>query len=330
MRTMSTFTLLLPRDYVADATKHIETAKERVVLLAMVVAQGPDTQGLVDAILDAARRGVKVYVAADVFTYGELNGTFLRNIYFSKKARAVTNMGKLLRDAGVKFQWLGRAQMLIFSGRTHSKWCVIDDIVYTFGGVNMYQKGVENVDYMFKTTSKQLADKIVAEHMNLQRADKTGKLYKSHQFDSGSDHVLVDCGIIGNSIIYQHACDLATSATSIVYVSQYPPAGKLLRRIEGKQAALYFNEPKSADFLNSILIRITKYLGGVTSNYRKKAYLHAKFMIFYMPDGSRVAITGSHNFSYVGVMMGTREIALETRNAKVIDQLEGFLKKRVA
>ncbi len=321
---------MLPKDYVADATSHIKTAKERIVLIAMVVAQGRDTQGLVDAILDAARRGVQVYVAADIFTYGELNGTFLHNLYFSKEARKVTNMGKLLKDAGVKFQWLGRAQVLIFSGRTHSKWCIIDDIVYTFGGVNMYQKGVENTDYMFKTTSKKLADIIVSEHMNLQKADKTGKLYKSHQFDIGNDHVLVDCGILGNSIIYRHACDLATSAKSIIYVSQYPPSGKLARRLEGKQAVLYFNEPKTADFFSSILIWITKFTSGVTTNYKRKKYLHAKFMIFNMPDGSRVAITGSHNFSYATVVMGTREIALETRNPKIINQLEEFFKKHVA
>lgn len=324
------YTLLLPKEYVADATKHIQQAKDRIVLLAMVVAQGPDTQGLVDAILEASRRGVTVLVAADVFTYGEINGTFLRNIYFSKKARAVTNMGKILRDAGVKFSWLGRAKSLIFSGRTHSKWCVIDDIVYTFGGVNMYQKGVENVDYMFKTVSKELADKIVHEHKTLEKADKHGRLYKSHQFDFNGDHVLVDCGIVGNSIIYRHACDLASSATSIVYVSQYPPSGKLAHRIKNKQNMLYFNEAKSADFFNSILIHVTKATTGTTSQYTHRRYLHAKFIIFYMPDGSRVAITGSHNFNYTGVIMGTREIALETRNPEIIDQLEKFLKEQVA
>ncbi len=327
---MSTFTLMLPKEYVADATKRIQTAKERVYLLAMVVAQGPDTKGLVDAILDAARRGVKVYVGADIFTYGELNGTFLRNIYFTKNARSVTNMGKLLKDAGVKFQWLGRAQMLIFSGRTHSKWCVVDDVVYCFGGVNMYQKGVENIDYMFKTTSKELANRLIHEHHTLEKADRQGRLRKSHQFDINNDHVLVDCGIIGNSIIYRHACDLTTSAQSIIYVSQYPPTGRLARRLEGKQAVLYFNEPKIADFLNSIFISMTRYFSGVTSAFRKKQYLHAKFMIFYMPDGSRVAMTGSHNFSQTGVMMGTREIALETRNPHIINQLETFLKEYVA
>jgi len=326
---MSSFQLLLPKDFVADATAAITKAEHRVVLLSMVIAQGPDTQGLVDAILDAARRGVKVMVAADVFTYGEINGTFLRNIYFSKKARAVTNMGKLLREAGVKFQWLGRAKILIFSGRTHSKWCVVDDTVYSFGGVNMYQKGVENTDYMFRVESPELANRLAREHGDLQKADRTGRLHKSYQFKFERNHVLVDCGIVGNSIIYRHACALASQAESIVYVSQYPPSGQLRRIMAAKKHEFYFNEPKSADFLNSVLITMTKFANGVSNDYRRKNYLHAKFMLFYLPDGRRVAISGSHNFSYSAILMGTREIALETEDPQIIDQLERFYKKKI-
>ena len=49
-------------------------------------------------------------------------------------------------------------------------------------------------------------------------------------------------------------------------------------------------------------------------------------MIFNMPDGRRIALTGSHNFSNAGVVLGTREIALQTENSEVIEQLENFLK----
>jgi cardiolipin synthase len=49
-----------------------------------------------------------------------------------------------------------------------------------------------------------------------------------------------------------------------------------------------------------------------------------------MPDGSKVAVTGSHNFVYGGVLLGTREIALETADPKVVRQLERFFKMNVA
>ena len=49
-----------------------------------------------------------------------------------------------------------------------------------------------------------------------------------------------------------------------------------------------------------------------------------------MKDGSKVAITGSHNFAYTGVLLGTREIALETADPQVISELERFIANEVA
>ena len=60
--------------------------------------------------------------------------------------------------------------------------------------------------------------------------------------------------------------------------------------------------------------------------YKKSRYLHAKFMLFYMPDGRKIALTGSHNLSNAGVMLGTREIALQTESPEVVRQLEAFVK----
>jgi cardiolipin synthase len=53
-------------------------------------------------------------------------------------------------------------------------------------------------------------------------------------------------------------------------------------------------------------------------------------MIFYMPDGRTVALSGSHNFVSAGVILGTREIALETEDPAIVAQLETFFKKYVA
>jgi phosphatidylserine/phosphatidylglycerophosphate/cardiolipin synthase-like enzyme len=62
------------------------------------------------------------------------------------------------------------------------------------------------------------------------------------------------------------------------------------------------------------------------TEYNHTPYLHAKCMIFEFEDGSKTAITGSHNFVHGGVLLGTREIALKTNNAAVIKQLEAFIK----
>lgn len=77
--------------------------------------------------------------------------------------------------------------------------------------------------------------------------------------------------------------------------------------------------------LNSYAIRLGMFVSGHTTLYTGSRYLHAKCMIFDMKDGRRIAITGSHNFSNVGVALGTREIALQTENPEVISQLENFI-----
>jgi cardiolipin synthase len=48
-----------------------------------------------------------------------------------------------------------------------------------------------------------------------------------------------------------------------------------------------------------------------------------------MQDGTKRAITGSHNFAYTGVLLGTREIALETADPTIISQLEEFIAKKI-
>lgn len=322
--------LLLPAAYVSDAAKHIRLAKTRVSFLCMVVADDPATDELIDALSEAAERGVSVEVAADIFTYGELGGFFLPTRYRSKQSRATTRMSKRFIKSGVKFTWLGRSHATIFSGRTHIKWCMVDDTVYSFGGVNLYEKGIANTDYMFKIDDSVLADKLIDEYHRLVRADAGSYSYRSHSFTHGDDTVLIDGGIFGDSIIYRRACKLASKATKVTFVSQYCPTGKLSRILKRTDSRLYFNPPMNAHDLNRPLIRISMFLTGHKTLYAKSRYLHAKFMIFDMPDGRRIALTGSHNFVSTGVVLGTREIALQTENPQTIKQLEDFWQNTIA
>jgi cardiolipin synthase len=317
---------MLPVAYVTDAAKHIRQAKSRVSFLSMVVADDKSTDSLIDALSEAAERGVSVEVAADVFTYGELGGFIWPTRYRSKQSRATNRMAKQLNKSGVKFTWLGRSHSLIYTGRTHIKWCVVDDTIYSFGGVNLYEKGIENFDYMFKVRDSALADKLIDEYHRLARADAGGYAYRSHSFKHRDDTILIDGGIFGDSIIYRRVCKLAKEASNVTFVSQYCPTGKLSNILKKTHAELYFNQPSNAKALNHFVIRLGMILTGNKTLYTKSRYLHAKFMIFDMPDGRRIAITGSHNFSNAGVLLGTREIALQTEDPQVIAQLEGFLR----
>jgi cardiolipin synthase len=322
--------LLLPAAYVHDAAKLIRGAKTRVSFICMVVANDESTDELIDALSEAAERGVNVEVAADVFTYGELGGFFLPTTYRRKQSRATTKMSRAFNKSGVKFTWLGKTKTILFTGRAHMKWCVVDDVVYCFGGVNLYQKGIDNTDYMFKIEDSGLADKIIQEYKRVIEADKRDYASRSHAFSYGDDTVLIDGGLIADSIIYRHVCRLAEEAKHIVYVSQYGPTGKLARILKKTDSRLYFNSIEKASLINKVIIKVGTFLTGLETEYTRPPYLHAKCMIFTMPDGRKVAVTGSHNFVSGGSILGVKEIALETTNPKTIAQLEKFVRDYVA
>lgn len=323
--------LVPPTDYVTQATALVNKARHRVFLISMVIADHPATHELIAAIENAARRGVKVSVTADVFTYGEVSGGFLPIRYYSRGVKEVNSMVKMLKSAGVKFHWLGRSRMTLLSGRTHSKWCVIDDECFVFGGVNMYQDGVaENTDYMFRVEDTRLADRLVYEQGRIVKAEHSSTNYPSVTYELDGNDILFDGGIIAHSVIYRRAIELARDAQKVIFVSQYCPTGKLARTLKRTDTKYYFNRPEQASSFNKTLIRLSMLTSGIKTKYKKEPYLHAKFIIFTMKDGSRFAITGSHNFAYTGVLLGTREVALETSDPKIIGQLESFYKTHVA
>ena len=127
-------------------------------------------------------------------------------------------------------------------------------------------------------------------------------------------------------MIYERAVELAKQSKSILFVSQYCPTGKLAKILRSKKAVIYYNQPKNTHRWTKLMLRFSRLTTGLKSKYKKPTYLHAKFIVFTMESGSKVALTGSHNFSYTGVRFGTREVELETKDKHVISQLEEFFK----
>ena len=322
--------LLLPQVYLKDATRRIQCAKHHVSLLTMIVVEDETTQPLIDALCEAALRGIAVTVTADTFTYSEVGGHMRLHTKNSLKVRHIAAMQHRLVAAGVHFRWLGKSTSSLVNGRTHSKWLVVDDYVYTFGGVNIYEHGITNIDYMFRLDDTILADRIVSEQQRIIKADKNGHTYRSHAFGDDTNLVLVDGGFFGDSIIYRHACRLTAEAKKVTYVSQYCPTGKLGRLLKKTDSTLYFNQWNKADSLNALVIRAGSFISNHKTIYTRDTYLHAKCMIFELENGKKAALSGSHNFSHGGVWLGTREIALETRDPRIIHQLELFIKTHVA
>lgn len=295
----------------------------------MVVLEDSATKELLEAIKEAAKRGVKVTVSVDSYAFLE-SGDFLP--FFVKHWRnrqKPRDMERSLRKSGVKFSWLGTRSTSLLSGRTHSKWLVVDDTVYSFGGVNLYERSLDFTDYMFRLENNEIATALVEEQQKVVSADKTNETYRSHQLALGDSSILIDGGIVGNSLIYGRACRLVERATDVLFVSQYCPNGRLAKSLKNKSSQLYFNRPQQASFFNRVMIRCYMLTSRLKTAYTRDEYLHAKYLICTMLDGSKVALTGSHNFSSGGVWFGTREIALETRDPEVIAQLEQFFVDKV-
>jgi cardiolipin synthase len=178
--------------------------------------------------------------------------------------------------------------------------------------------------------SPRLANWLIDQHKSIIAADAAGHGMRNRTYSLNNlTTVILDGGIPGNSHIYKRACELAEEAESIVLVSQYCPTAKLSRIIKSKPSIIYFNHPKNASLLNKLIISAGTATTNLKSLYEKATYLHAKFIIFTMPGGKKVAISGSHNFSYSGVIFGTREIAIETTDKTIISQLEAFVDTQV-
>jgi len=326
---MNTMEIFSPSDYIAALVRDVEHAKRRVILFSHILGCDASTTELIDALCAAAERGVRVEVASDVFTYSIMGGWRTTPIKADGRIRALREMAKKFKRSGVTFHWIGQLGPILFAGRMHIKWGVIDDKVYCFGGINLYEEGLQYADYMFGGRDTKLGDRIVSEHERIVRANRLGKTHNSYHFSSLYGTVLVDGGKMGDSIIYTHACELAREAQAITFVSQYCPTGKLGKIMQAKEAKLYFSHWRLARGFNRFLIRASMAFTGYHTLYQRQTFIHAKCIIYTMRDGRKVALTGTHNFVRGGVALGTREIALETSDPHIVAQLEEFLAKHI-
>ncbi len=325
--------VLLPGEqYLNDLIERINSTSYRIAIVTTIFHNDSEhMEHFVQALCAAAERGVDVSFCVDTYTYLEPNGPW-RHLLKDQSAqayRAIRNERRL-KNAGVKFRWLGRNANFGVMGRTHTKWSIVDDTVYSFGGVNLYEMGICNTDYMFRITNQDLSDAFYTRHAQLIKADKGNHAGKNRSIElSSRTHIIFDGGMPFHSEIYDRAVELAHQAESILFVSQYCPTGKLARALRNNNARLYFNHWETASALNTLVIKAGMRSSQFETMYEREPYLHAKFIIYTMPNGTKWALTGSHNFQTGGVILGTRELCLETTSTGIIAELETFFEQYV-
>jgi cardiolipin synthase len=300
----------------------------------MVIAWTPGQDKLVPLLLDAVGRNVEVTIIGDSYTRFWL--MFWGNPIWKRRGESqwqkTVNYNKELIKAGAHVVYVGKIKANPFAGRCHSKITIIDDAVFSFGGVNLGDVDLSsaseaNNDYMLTATDTGLADQL---YTIVQAIDKNQLVLPnvSTVLDERTT-LLFDGGTPKDSVIYDTACHLAARAKKIYYVSQFPPSGRLGYLVSQKPNECYFNPAGKLDFPLSIPFSIDAMRYKLTNNYRKDQYLHAKFMLIEDEDGSKHLISGSNNFSWSGISFGTKEIAIYSTNEELWQDLFTYLEERV-
>lgn len=312
----------LPRDAYATAlVDAIAHAKNHVILAAMVFDAEHPMSTVVGALLEAKARGVEVILYIDVFTkintYDEIG--FLQA---ARKRQGTKHALNQLESAGVTVKWLGKLGANPYKRRFHQKFSIIDGKdVFFGGGINLTGESFQFHDFMFRWQDTALAAILRGQ---LERIYTEGTITDSeHELDSNHT-LLLDGGQPDSSIIYTQALQLAEKAKSIVFVSQMAPSGKLAKVLRHKQVTYYLNSPFAMSLVSGASELLTQRIHRYQNQYHGKRYIHAKCMLFSLPDNSKIVLAGSHNFNERGVRYGTKELALLSDDPLTVAQIEDF------
>lgn len=318
--------LLTTDQYYNNLLNAVTHAKVRIVLAGMVIYADDKTMPILDQIKFAARRGVRVHI----YVYSGFRHMLIGDNPYSllKHRQTLTktlDVFARLRQAGVQIVELRDVGLNPFKGRCHVKAAVADDQIFSFGGINFTGNAFKSTDYMLYKTNAKVADvvvKMLAELLIDQKGD-------TKYIIDNKNSIFLDNGQPGQSIIYDHACELAKNAKKVYYISQMVPSGRLASAIKATNSVCYFNRPNQGKGLIVASLIVDKARAKVTNHYKRKKYLHAKFMLFEMQDGGKALISGSHNLSWRGVVYGTQEIAIYSTDEDLWAQLYDFAKQNV-
>ncbi len=314
--------------YYQALLKDIPAARARVCIGAMLLLTGKRLAPLFAALHEAVARGVAVTIFLDT---GAVQSSFIHSV------EKGTSRGQRLRQTyqeletmaglGATIYAVGKRGLQPFKGRCHIKLAVIDDICYSFGGVNLRDESLPYSDFMVRVNDSQTANQLLR---LVKRIGQQGTTIKDFSRNCAAGTILFDGGEPGHSIIYERACELTAQASKVYYVSQMAPSGQLGHLLHETNALCYFNRPEQNPLaLHAWGQAFDQQRYRSTNNYTGTDYIHAKFMLFELASGKRVALTGSHNFSYRGIAFGTQEIALHSTDTALWDQLFTYLKTTI-
>jgi len=316
-------------DYAAALAASIPNARKRVVINAGGFLWGDKLSIFIPLLKNAAARGVEVRVVADVYS------KFVARMPHPNRAQnttyswtRITAINDELKQAGAHISYVGRLGINPFSRRMHSKITIVDDRVFTFGGVNFADDMHSNHDYMLDMRDPILADRLHRLIRDIEK-NRPGPMPDLDEQLGGTATLLFDGGTPGKSVIYDTACSAVSTAKKVYFVSQMCPSGRLANLLNATDNECYFIRPKQADPPANFALALDQWRFRVKNRYTAPRYIHAKFILTEDKNGSKHIISGSNNFSWRGVAYGTKEIAVHSTEPALWQQFYDFLQQDI-
>jgi phosphatidylserine/phosphatidylglycerophosphate/cardiolipin synthase-like enzyme len=316
-------------------------AKQRVWLKVMTYNEdGFFPQTMTDALAEAARRGLDARFQFDSSIGAAPNGPAtlrpaLPRRFWGEETKAKLNKTLLkLREMeaeGVEtvptnlLNPISRTFPLV--GRDHIKMAIVDDTAWVMG-MNLTQDHLIHPGVAYETNEPHIVGALENVFKSVNQKRESG----NYEADcTPGCKLIVDRGNIGSSLIYDRAVDLVKKGSDkFTLAAQLLPQGRMLKELieAAKMGSEVFvitsgkNNGRHNKYPYKVGLDLFRQQTDRLPNIHlvhSYGYLHVKVL-----HSEEEAIIGSHNFSSLGVMLGTREASLQVSTPNCAKNIRNF------
>ena len=334
------YAVLKGEDFIKDVAE--ESLRSRRIMWGQSMEYEPGrlTDVFSEAFTRAAERGLDAKLNIDYYSLHVTDGMFNYFPLFrdektrERKKRLITKIQAIhnLRDRNVDVQILNKPdffeRLIPTKGRNHIKLVIVDHAAWV-GGINFRDINFQLYDFMVKFADPHIISFLKQLFLHMHDGEKLMDMTARFGDDM---RILIDGGAPGKSIILDEVTQKVRHADkSIRFTSPFYPDGKMLNalheaHLRGVKVSVVTPAIEHAEGLAKILnsaSRVVMKLGNrQVPMYIKDKDMHSKLIII----DSKEAIFGSHNFTNKGVRMGTVEIAVETTNKTLTQNLLDYFR----
>ncbi len=343
---------LTRKQYFSEITNKISITKKNdfIALATMNLETNNVCSDLIKAINKSAKNKANISIFYDSYNYiinkYSLPGPLFWHTKLPKKIRL--NPWKNLKETVYNLQQNGANTTLTnipkkrfsipFSGRSHIKFCVINNNVY-LGGCNLSSS--DDIDIMLKFSDKKLTNSIKKFIQDVKLKNNVYEALNNKDIQlkiNPKTELFIDSGVKNQSLIYEQAMSLIDSAEEYIFMTcQFFPNTTTIKKLKqayerGVKIELLYNHPSKHPFPKNLLHYFVKFYyqlflpKDLSSNELPKnnLYIHSKILL-----NEKTSMVGSHNYVNAGVAFGTAEICLKFNSNLYNDKLISCIKEQI-